>query len=382
MILFNLTLLIWGAMVYALKSNLNFKWRKVFLFGIPTAFALWCLLEPVRFSVPSAYSLELETIQFSDGEHGETSMDWTKFLPIIYVVGLGVSFVLMMIQIRNIFSLKKRARALGNGCFEIDSNDQQSAFNFFNWIFLPSNLSDDLKRTIRIHEEIHRSKGHSMEKLGMTLIQMLFWFNPGVYLLNRSLNVLQEAQADALSLKEVDKTEYVESLLSSSMGAKERLTFGLSFSQNTHLKTRIKMLYQTPKRRMAMAIMSISCICILALTACERAQAQDESTSIAQSTDQAAEYPGGQAAMMKFIMNELQYPKLEDGEELEGKVFVEFTISKSGDVENVNVVRGIHPVFDEAAKKVIASFPKWSPATKDGVPVSSKLTLPIMFKYD
>lgn len=384
MILFNITLLIWGILIYILKSHLNFKWRNYLLFGLPAAFAFWCFYEPMRFSVPPAYSFELATINLSPGEAGQTAFDWTSCLQVIYVAGLMFSLLAMIVQAKKILALKKRSTPLGNKCFEIHPSDKQSAFNFFGWIFMPSISTEELKTTMLIHEEVHRRKYHSTEKLLMGLLQALFWFNPGIYLLTNTLNVLQEAQADHLSLQKINQTKYAQALLSSAMGSTERLSFGLSFSQHTNLKTRIKMMYQKPKRSIAIAVMSISCICILTVTACEKAQAGNDASSRTQMemSEKPAEYTGGNEAMMNYIINNLEYPKNEDGEEVEGKVFVKFTVSKTGDVENVTVIKGIHPVFDEAAKKVVASFPKWSPATKDGSPVSSELTLPIMFQYD
>lgn len=384
MILFNITLLIWGILMYILKSHLNFKWRNYLLFGLPAAFAFWCFYEPMRFSVPPAYSFELATINLNPGEAAQTAFDWTSCLEVIYVVGLMFSLLAMIVQVKKILALKMRSTPLGNNCFEIHPRDKQSAFNFFGWIFMPSNSTEELKTTMLIHEEVHRRKYHSTEKLLMGLFQALFWINPGVYLLTKTLNVLQEAQADHLSLQKINQTKYVQALLSSAMGSTERLSFGLSFSQHTNLKTRIKMMYQKPKRRIALATMSISCICLLVVSACEKAQAGDENSSSTEiiQREKPAEYPGGNEAMMRYIMGHLEYPKLEDGEEVAGKVFVKFTITETGDVENVTVIRGIHPVFDEAARKVVASFPKWSPAMINGKAVSSELTLPIMFQYD
>lgn len=384
MILFNITLLIWGMMIYTLKSHLNFKWRNYVIFVIPAVFACWCFYEPMRFSVPSTFSFELASVHLSPKEAKQTGFNWTSALQAIYITGVLFSLLAMLVQTKKILALKMRSTPLGNNCFEIHPSDKQSAFNFFGWIFIPTNSAVDLKTTMLIHEEAHRRKYHSAEKLLMGLLQALFWFNPGLYLLNNTLNVLQEAQADYLSLQKINQTKYVQALLSSAMGSTERLSFGLSFSQHTNLKTRIKMMYQKPKRRVALAAMSISCICLLVVSACENAQAGDEKSSRIETrqSEKPAEYPGGNEAMMKYIMNNLGYPKLEDGEEVEGKVFVKFTITETGDVENVTVLRGIHPVFDEAARKVVASFPKWSPATKDGSPVNSELTLPIMFQYD
>ena len=64
---------------------------------------------------------------------------------------------------------------------------------------------------------------------------------------------------------------------------------------------------------------------------------------------------------------------------LEGKVYLSIEVAKTGNIENVKVVRGVDPILNEEALSVIQSSPKWNPATVKGKPVNFAMQLPINF---
>lgn len=91
------------------------------------------------------------------------------------------------------------------------------------------------------------------------------------------------------------------------------------------------------------------------------------------------DFPGGQAAMMKYIATNIKYPRVASQQGLEGRVIVTFVINGQGEVANVEVVKGIGGGCDEEAIRVIKSLPKWKPGKQNGRPVSVKFTVPIKF---
>ena len=90
-----------------------------------------------------------------------------------------------------------------------------------------------------------------------------------------------------------------------------------------------------------------------------------------------AEFPGGAAAVMNFISGQVQYPESAKADGIEGKVFVEFTISESGEVANAHVIESLHPALDSAAVAAAMSMPAWAPATKEGKAIATTITLPV-----
>ncbi len=91
------------------------------------------------------------------------------------------------------------------------------------------------------------------------------------------------------------------------------------------------------------------------------------------------DFPGGPAAMMKYIASNIKYPRVATQQGLEGRVIVTFVINAQGEVSNVEVVKGIGGGCDEEAIRVIKSLPKWKPGKQNGRAVSVKFTVPIKF---
>ena len=63
-----------------------------------------------------------------------------------------------------------------------------------------------------------------------------------------------------------------------------------------------------------------------------------------------------------------------------GKVYVEFVVNESGMITNMKIKRGVHPKLDEEAKRVVALLSGWTPGTKAGKAVKTRMVLPIEFK--
>jgi len=92
------------------------------------------------------------------------------------------------------------------------------------------------------------------------------------------------------------------------------------------------------------------------------------------------QYPGGHQAMMKYIGANVKYPAKATLEKAEGMVVVNFVIKSTGKVEDVKVVRGVHPALDAEALRVITNMPDWLPGKQHGEAVDVSYTIPIQFK--
>lgn len=93
-------------------------------------------------------------------------------------------------------------------------------------------------------------------------------------------------------------------------------------------------------------------------------------------------YPGGDEAMRQFLVSNIIYPQIAKENNIQGKVFVEFIIEKTGDVTNVKVIRGVDPLLDDEAVRVVKLFPKWTPGKQEGKLVRVRFIVPIIFKLD
>jgi protein TonB len=96
--------------------------------------------------------------------------------------------------------------------------------------------------------------------------------------------------------------------------------------------------------------------------------------------EQKPSFPGGDAAMMKWLGENISYPAAASEEGVEGRVTVQFIVEKDGSVTNVIVVRGKHPALDAEAVRVVKKMPKWTPGRNNGQPVRVTYNLPVTFR--
>lgn len=94
------------------------------------------------------------------------------------------------------------------------------------------------------------------------------------------------------------------------------------------------------------------------------------------------QYPGGQIAMMKYIMENIKYPKQAMKERIQGRVTVRFIVEKDGSISDVKPILSVHPLLNKEAVRVVESMPKWSPGKQNGKPVRVRFNLPVMFKLN
>lgn len=90
-------------------------------------------------------------------------------------------------------------------------------------------------------------------------------------------------------------------------------------------------------------------------------------------------FPGGEEALREFIANNLVYPAEAAKQKIEGRVFVTFIVSKTGQVKETKIARGVNHLLDEAAMEVVRKMPQWTPGTQKGEAVDVHYTIPIQF---
>lgn len=112
--------------------------------------------------------------------------------------------------------------------------------------------------------------------------------------------------------------------------------------------------------------------------------AYDEDTidqsEVFMSVEQKPEFPGGEAALMKFINENINYPLEAARDSVEGRVVVQFIVDKEGNVGRVKVARPVNEYLDQEAVRVCQLLPKFTPGYQNGEPVNVFYSLPVKFK--
>ena len=91
------------------------------------------------------------------------------------------------------------------------------------------------------------------------------------------------------------------------------------------------------------------------------------------------EYSGGEEALRQFIAKEVDYPVVAQENSIQGKVYVSFVVEKDGSVGRAKIARGVDPLLDVEALRVVKNMPNWKPAKQKGKAIAVSYTMPINF---
>ncbi len=110
----------------------------------------------------------------------------------------------------------------------------------------------------------------------------------------------------------------------------------------------------------------------------------EEDNKIYNLTDlsQLPQFPGGEAALRRYVAEHIQYPEQAAENDIQGTVYVRFVVTKTGKVGKVEVLRSVDPLLDQEAIRVVKTLPKFKPGMQGGHPVNVWFILPITFKLE
>ena len=108
-------------------------------------------------------------------------------------------------------------------------------------------------------------------------------------------------------------------------------------------------------------------------------EADEEPVYPESAIDKEAQFPGGIQAMMEFITKNMIYPEEAKDKGIQGRVFVRFIVETDGSISEIEVMRGIEELNDEAIR-IIKSMPKWQPGKVEGNAVRNRRTVPVLFR--
>ncbi len=105
-----------------------------------------------------------------------------------------------------------------------------------------------------------------------------------------------------------------------------------------------------------------------------------DENEIFKSVEQMPQFPGGDAALIKYLDSHIQYPPEAAKNNIQGRVIVQFVVDKTGEIGEVRVVRSVDKDLDKEAVRIIKTLPKFIPGRQNGQAVAVWYTLPVTFK--
>lgn len=344
----------------------------------------------------------------------DKGISWLGVVSGIYFLG---AFVVL---IMNILSVIQTSRMIASGehiqkeGFKVTIVDAPVAsFSFLGHIVISR---EDFTATpvILTHEMSHVRKHHSVDVLLFSVVTVLHWFNPLVWLARAELKMLHEYEADESVINQgVNAADYQLLLVRKAVG-EHRFRLANGFN-HTKLSNRITMM-MSEKTNGWIRLSYVACVPLLACMLCfctsnkqtpemtERtedaldAEPQDINEVVAigftdsttaeedepvpfRSAEVKPMFQGGDANnFSKWINERLIYPQDAKDAGKQGRVVLQFTVNKVGRMENIRVLRGCYQSLDEEALRVVKASPEWKPGMMGGKAVSVTYTFPIVFK--
>lgn len=95
--------------------------------------------------------------------------------------------------------------------------------------------------------------------------------------------------------------------------------------------------------------------------------------------EQMPKFPGGDAALLKYIATNVKYPEAAKNDGIQGRVIIRFCVTENGGIDLVSVLRGVDPELDAEAVRVIKTLPSFEPGKQGGIAVPVWYSVPITF---
>ena len=320
----------------------------------------------------------------------------------------AVNFVFQQLLLL-IVSLKGE-KTLENGIMVIKSDKISSPFSFFNSIYIHKGLSESFLKAILYHESSHIQRGHSFDIVLISLIKIVQWFNPFIYLLRKSLISVHEYQADGDVIERgINIEEYQTIILNLQFGFSPSVTNRLHNSLTIKRFKKMGNLIKTRTSLGSVLIVVLLVTAIFAVISCKNKKETPTVTEQTQSEDKLVDadkgtykapvdtsssndavpftvvsvkptFNGGdENDFTKWLAGQLKYPDAAKEKKIEGRVILQFIVNKEGKVTNVKVVRGVDPLLDAEAVRAIYSSPLWKPGYQNNTAVNVRYTFPVIF---
>ena len=386
-----------------------FQWHRIALLsflGISFLYPLfdiqdWVMEQPAIYELADYYTVLMSTEEVTAAPvvyEAPQRPDLLTIFTYLYYIGVIVMSVRFIIQLVSICHIRWKGQAVYlNGQRIISLPSEANPFSFFGWIFLYlPQLEEESQEEILMHEQTHARQWHSVDVIVSEIANIVCWFNPFSWLLKGEIRLNLEYLADNQVAQTLnDSKQYQYHLLGlAHTNSKTGLYNNFNVSQikhriimmnkkRTHTVGRIKYALFAP---LAAALLMVSNI------SCTSTENKKDSTEAAESravegeefqiVEQMPEFPGGMGECMKWLGQNIKYPAEAIEKEIQGRVILQIIVEKDGTMTNAVVAKGVHPLLDNEALRVINQSPKWEPGKQNGEAVRVKYTLPVLFKLN
>jgi TonB family protein len=335
----------------------------------------------------------------------------------VYITIVLIFLSKVLIDLGNLFFMILKHKNEGSHIIRFHGFST-SGFSAMGYIFINTRLTPEDAGDIIRHEQTHLKQNHFIDIIFVEIIKAIQWFNPSVYLFNRSLRAIHEYQADQECISSgVPITNY-QSLLLSQIFKSKAFSLSNSFSNPSLIKKR--MLMMTKERTASVAnfklivVIPIVTVVFLAVSAYREIPSSAVNNKPSHAViekpnsaildygtlppppppppppaeekydpfvvvEQMPLFPGGDEALLKYIGEKTVYPETAKTQFIQGKVIVRFCVSPKGKVVMATVLKSVSPELNAEALRVVNTLPDFIPGRQGGKAVPVWYMVPIAF---
>jgi len=328
------------------------------------------------------------------------SFNWKNLLLIIYITGLVAAGLKLMVETISLFMLIVRKKKDEKNIISL-SDSKTSGFSAFGHIFIDKSLDPDEAEEIIRHEQKHLNRFHFFDILLAEILKIIQWFNPFVYLFDKSLRAVHEFQADEECLSSGIPVHSYQGLVMNQVFRSRIFNPSSSFSNPTLIKKR--MIMMTKKRSKALANLKILlalpvlAVLLIIFSTCSEKIIDNETViddvkptaTAAMSKSGEPEpfvvvevmpmFPGGDSALLAYLSLNTKYPETAKANNIQGRVIIRFCVTETGGVDLISVLKGVDPEIDKEAIRVVSTLPTFKPGKQGGKDVPVWYMVPISF---
>jgi TonB family protein len=319
----------------------------------------------------------------------------------IYITGAVAFLIKLLVDLMNLTILIINKKNQGSRIIRFHGFNT-AGFSAMGHIFISAKLNPEEVEEIIKHEQNHLRLYHFIDIIFIEIIKSIQWFNPAVYLFNRSLRAIHEYQADQECLSTGIPVVNYQNLLLNQVFRSKAFNLTNSFSNPSLIKKR--MIMMTKKHTSSLAniklifVIPVVGIVFLAISACrEIPAAADQNsekdqgiTQIERATgksdiqpfvvvEEMPMFPGGDVALLNYISKNTTYPEVAKEKNIQGRVIIRFCVTENGSIDLVSVLKGVDPELDAEAVRVVKTLPAFNPGRQGGKEVPVWYMVPITF---
>jgi TonB family protein len=365
--------------------------------------------------------------------HGSSFSGLLQMIYSIYILVAIIFIFKLLIDLLNLLFLIIRHKNKGSRIIRFHGFNT-SGFSAMGYIFINSRLSPEDAGEIIRHEQNHLKQNHFVDIIFIEIIKAAQWFNPVIYLFNRSLRAIHEYEADKECLSSGVPVVNYQCLLLNQVFKSSAFNLTNSFSNPSLIKKRMVMMTKERTSNIAglkmVIVLPVTAVVFLAISAYKEipnssvkqlspatviqnsgseyssevlapppppppppeynASKDNDKTAIEETAVSPEEvpyvaveempmYPGGDIALLKHIAENTSYPEVAKINNIQGRVIIRFCVTATGGINQISVLKGVDPELNAEAMRVVKTLSGFKPGKQGGKPVPVWYMVPITF---